>query len=396
MDRAPVILVLGGGDSPERDVSLQTARGVAKALRERGFGVLALDPAVPVNPPTDDIDGVFGDARIGETPPRPDDDAHAARAEFVRIVSAWEALGVDAVFVGLHGGAGEDGTVQAILDYVGVPYTGSPPEACALAMDKARARRLAVAAGVDVAPGVVLDARRWPQLAAAPSAGRASSGGGPDAGVPRRAEPDAAPGAGPAAPSPPTLVELVRRDVGDLPVVVKPNAQGSSVGLSIVRAWDDLGRAVGEAFAVDERVLVERYVAGREVTQAVVEGIDALPVLEVRPRSGVYDYRHKYQPGYTDYLVPAPIDADAARRVAEATRRVVDALGLEGYARIDFRLDPAGRAVLLEANTLPGMTATSLVPKACAAVGVDYGALCERIVRHALARAARRRGGDQA
>lgn len=346
MTRRKTVLVLAGGDSPERDVSFDSARGIAGALVEAGYRVLVADPARPSGTPTEQLDEVFPHTGIGTEPVVPEEDVDGARCEFTRVLSAWQAYGVDVVFMGLHGGAGEDGTIQAVLEYVGVPFTGSRAAACALAMDKQRTKHLARFAGVPVVPGVVLDA------------GAHASG---------------------------TLEQTVRETVGKPPLVVKPNAQGSSVGLSIVNSYTQLDAAVEAAFAVDDHVLVEHYIDGQELTQTYLEGQNNIPVLEICPRSGVYDYVHKYQPGQTEYRVPAPIDEGIAQLVAHSARQTIHALGLRHYARIDFRLDHEGNHYLLEANALPGMTSTSLVPKSCAAIGINYTEVCDRIVRMALA-----------
>jgi D-alanine-D-alanine ligase len=338
--RTHTILLLAGGDSAERDVSLASGRGIARALRENGHRVLVVDPARPDVAPTEYDDAVFGDAKIGAEPPRIDPDVFRARAEFVKLLAQIQSFKVDVVFNGLHGGAGEDGTVQAVLEYLGIPFTGSGAAGSAFAMDKQRAKILAAEAGVLVPPGLYFE--------------RSALHAG-------------------------TLEQQVRESVG-LPAVVKPNAQGSSVGLTIVKDFKDLDAAAQLAFESDTSILVERYIEGREITQAILEGGPDLPVLEIRPRSGLYDYFHKYQSGNTEYLVPAPIEDSVARDVLESARRAFTALKLHTYTRFDYR------PYLLEANTLPGMTATSLVPKAAAVVGMSYNDVCEFIVQKALER----------
>lgn len=340
------VLVLAGGDSAERDVSLSSSRGIAAALRDAGHRVLVVDPARPHIAPTEYDDAVFGDGTIGAEPPRIGGDIHAARSQFVDLLARREGFGADIVFNGLHGGAGEDGTIQAVLEYLGIPFTGSGAAASALAMDKQRSKVVAAHAGVPVAPGLYFE--------------RSALAAG-------------------------TLEHQVRESVG-LPVVVKPNAQGSSVGLSVVTSFADVDKAARIAFERDDTILVERFIEGREITHAVLEGGPELPVLEIRPRSGLYDYFHKYQSGNTEYIVPAPIEPDVARAVQVSAHRAFDALGLSVYARMDFRLDPDGQHYLLEANTLPGMTALSLVPKSAATVGMSYTELCDFIVRRSLER----------
>jgi D-alanine-D-alanine ligase len=340
------VMLLAGGDTAERDVSLSSSRGIAKALRESGHRVLVCDPARPHIAPTEYDEAIFGDAKIGAEPPVIDIDIAAARAEFVKLLLRADTFKVDIVFMGLHGGAGENGTIQGILEYLGLPFTGSSATACAHAMDKQRAKILAEAAGVPVPPGLHFEA-------SALAAG--------------------------------TLEQQVREFVG-LPAVVKPNSQGSSVGLTIVDKFSDLDAAARLALSCDKSVLVERYIEGRELTQAVLEDGPDTPVLEIRPKGGLYDYFHKYQSGNTEYLVPAPIDAAVARAVRDSSKTTFAALGLSVYSRIDFRLDSNNRHYMLEANTLPGMTPLSLVPKACDAAGMSYVELCDWIVRRSLAR----------
>lgn len=341
-----LVLLLAGGDSPERDVSLASSRGIAKALREAGHRVLIADPAQPRVAPTEYDEAIFDGASIGVEPPKIGTDIDEARAAFVRMLASREDWDFDVVFNGLHGGVGENGTLQAVLDYLGIPYTGSGAAASALAMDKQRAKIIAEAAGVPVPKGLHIE--------------RSSLASG-------------------------TLEQQVRESLG-LPLVVKPNAQGSSVGLSLVHSFADLDAAARRAFEVDDSILIERYIEGREITQAIVEGAPDFPLLEIKPKSGLYDYQHKYQAGSSEYLVPAPVDDSIARDVLASSKRAFAALGLSVYTRLDFRLDPQGRHYLLEANTLPGMTALSLVPKSAAAVGISYTELCDRIVRESLAR----------
>ena len=340
-----VVLLLAGGDSPERDVSLTSSRGIAKALRDAGHRVLVADPAKPGGTPTEYDEAIFDGTKIGTEPPRIGD-VRDARAAFVRLLSARSDWDFDIVFNGLHGGAGENGSLQAVLDYLGIPYTGSGAAASALAMDKQRSKIIAASAGVPVPQGLHVE--------------RSALGVG-------------------------TLEQQVRESMG-LPLVVKPNAQGSSVGLSIVHSYEELDAAARKAFDVDDSILIERYIEGREITQAIVEGAPDLPLLEIKPKSGLYDYQHKYQAGSSEYLCPAPVDEKVAKDVLISTKRAFAALGLSVYSRLDFRLDPNGKHYLLEANTLPGMTATSLVPKAAATVGISYAELCDRIVRESLAR----------
>jgi len=339
------VLVLAGGDSAERDVSLDSARGMAQAAAKAGHRVLVADPARPDIVPSEDLAPVFGDAAIGEAPPNVIDDVYGAREKFVQMLADHRAYGADLVLNGLHGGVGEDGTVQAVLEFLGIPYTGSGAAACALAMDKHRSKHIVQSLGVPVAESVFL--RR--------SAIEAGS------------------------------IEAAVRERLSLPVVVKPNNQGSSVGLTVVASERDLAEAADKALRHDDNVIVEEYIAGFEITAAVLEG-ENLPLLEIRPKSGLYDYFHKYQHGATEYLVPAPVDVGVADAIAESSRQAFHALGCRVYGRVDFRLGEDGRHYFLEVNTLPGMTSTSLVPKAAKHVGIDYTQLVDRILRLSLNR----------
>jgi D-alanine-D-alanine ligase len=249
-----------------------------------------------------------------------------------------EITGADCVFLALHGGQGEDGTVQAVLDMAGVTYTGSGHLASALAMDKHLTKVVLRAAGVATA--------NWMM-------------------------------------SPPEGLDPA--DVGrhlDWPVVVKPSKQGSTVGLSIVREPGELAAAIREAFRFDDEVMVERFVPGQELTVGIL-GDQVLPTIEIKPVKELYDYECKYTPGMAEEFV-AELSPEVQSKLADQATRAFAALKLGGYARIDFRLDPHGQPWCLEANTLPGMTPTSLIPLAAGAAGVLFPDLCERIVQLAL------------
>lgn len=337
------VVVLMGGSSMERDVSLATGRGVARALSSRGHAVVPLDPAAGRRLELDHL----AEHRIGEAPPAEAEERSLVLAENPEIGKC------DAVFVALHGGIGEDGTLQALLDLAGVPYTGSGMLASALAMDKSRAKTLLRAMGVP-SPREILLERRVDGVASAHAV---------------------------------TAADV--RALGGYPVVVKPNAQGSSVGVHIVAEASELEAALDDAFQYGA-VLVEEFIPGREVTVAVLDG-EALPVVEIIPEAGFYDYRHKYTKGQTRYVVPAELPAEVAAEVSRLGTLAFGALGCAGVARIDFRLTPENRAYFLEANTVPGMTETSLVPMAARARGISYEDLVERLVVSATARGGARK-----
>lgn len=343
------ITVLLGGGSAEREVSLSSGLRVAAALRSRGHAVTCLDPVAEVLTP--DEEARLLAAGVGSAPPSLEAFGAGGGASLSPALAFHPAVrDADVVFLGLHGGQGEDGTVQALLDLAGVCYTGSGHLASALAMDKHLSKVVMRAAGVQVADWVM-----------APT-----------------------PGSGASLDVDATIAAL------GLPLVVKPSAQGSTVGLSIVETPAALPGAVAEAFRFDRAVMVERFVPGRELTVGIV-GREVLPVIEIRPVKALYDYECKYTPGMAEEFVATLPEPVAARLGAQAML-AFQSLGLRGYARIDFRLAPDGEPYCLEANTLPGMTPTSLIPQAAAAAGVLFPALCERIVEEALADRGSRRG----
>jgi D-alanine-D-alanine ligase len=246
--------------------------------------------------------------------------------------------GIGVAFIALHGRFGEDGCIQGALELARIPYTGSGVAASALSMSKSLAKRVVAAAGVPVAPDALYDG--------------ASAEGAP-------------------------LPEF------GLPAVVKPDREGSTVGVSIVRNPGEWPGMLAAAARFDRRVLVEAYVAGRELTVAVVNG-RVLPAIEVRPKSGFYDYEAKYHSqGQTEYLIPVPMEHEVLARAADFTRRAAEALCLRGAARIDYRVDASGQLYFLEANTIPGMTETSLLPKAARFDGLGFDDLVEEILEDA-------------
>ncbi len=347
------IAVLYGGVSAEREVSLVSGRAVGMALAERGHDVLLVDPALgdsPVGPGE-----ATAAAEIGKAPP-------AVRGETGSTLAAvaGEAVrGADVVFVALHGGSGEDGTVQGMLELAGKRYTGSGVLASALAMDKRAAKVIFRRASVPTPDWCVLTRERL-----LPPDAR---GGAPT--LPDDFDPD-------------RMAEAVEA-VGGYPVVVKPNDQGSTVGLTVVREERRLAAAVDLAFEYSPHVLVEAFVPGRELTVAVLGG-EALPVVEVLPKRGLYDYESKYTKGMTDYSCPADLPSSISERLRHHALDAFAALGCRGYARVDFRLSPGGQDFCLEVNTVPGMTKMSLVPMAARAVGLAFPDLVERIVQMAL------------
>ncbi|MGE5664090.1 MAG: D-alanine--D-alanine ligase [Deltaproteobacteria bacterium] len=251
-------------------------------------------------------------------------------------LEAIRKAGVDVAFLALHGRFGEDGCIQGALELARLPYTGSGVAASALAMSKVLAKRVVAAAGVPCAADAVYEG---------------------------------------AALSDPALPAF------GFPAVVKPDREGSTVGIGIVRGPDGWRGAMAEAAKFDSRILVEAYIPGREITVGIVNG-RVLPAIEIVPKSGsgFYDYKSKYTAGQTEYVIPVPMDRDILGRASDFTRRAAAALFLRGAARIDYRIDPAGNLFFLEANTIPGMTETSLLPKAARFDGTAFEDLVEEIL----------------
>src|SRR5262245_15914200 len=242
------------------------------------------------------------------------------------------------VFLALHGTYGEDGTVQAQLEKAGVPYTGCDAEASRIGFDKALTKQRCLQAGVPTARFTLVDspAASWPMG-------------------------------------------------WDPPVVLKPARQGSSVGLQFVERVADWSKALGEAMRYDSQVLMEEKVAGRECTVGILAE-ETLPIVEVRPKTGIYDYQTKYTSGTTEYFCPAPFDDATAKRICVAALGAFKAIGGRDYSRVDVIVRANGEPVVLEVNTLPGMTETSLLPKAAAAAGIGYAELCQKMVELAMKR----------
>ncbi|HEX2091356.1 MAG TPA: D-alanine--D-alanine ligase [Longimicrobiaceae bacterium] len=336
------VAVLFGGTSAERDVSIASGAQVMKALREAGHQVIAVDTARGVLNPGEERRLLS--AGVAPTPPDPGE-LELIRAEASGPLPATADLrDIDVVFLTLHGGTGEDGTIQALLDLTGIPYVGSGHRASATAMDKDLSKRLFRAAGIPT-----------PEWLMAP------------------ADP-----------------EEVRDRVG-YPVVVKPNKQGSTVGLTVVREPSGLETAIEEAYRHDDEVMLERFVPGRELTCGILAD-QPLAVGEIIPRrSEIFDYESKYQEGGAEEIFPADLTDEQTRTVQELALRAHRTLKLEGFSRVDFRMDEQGTPWCLEVNTLPGMTATSLLPQSAKAAGISFPELCDRICRLAVERHQRRK-----
>jgi D-alanine-D-alanine ligase len=309
------VLVLMGGMSAEREVSLNTGRAVAAALQTAGYTVLTydLDPAGGR--------GVYD------------------------LVTSPDLKSAEVVFIALHGGEGEDGKIQALLELLGVPYTGSGVRASSVCMDKSISKVIFERHGIETPPWACLEEEA----------------------------------------DEPTVVRKAVESLGGWPVVVKPVDQGSTIGISIVQGADGLAAAIGLAHRYSPRVILERYIDGRELSVAIL-GREVLPMVEIRPKEGFYDYECKYTKGKTDYCCPAPLEDGIRRRIDRDAMAAYRALGCEGFGRVDLRLGHDGVPYFLEVNTIPGMTETSLVPMGAKARGISFPGLCDRITQLALHR----------
>ena len=332
------IVVLCGGLSNERDVSITSGSCVARSLRERGHSVVLLDMFLgyggDCSDPTKLFDEQQQDLRYSVGEETPDIASLIASGDGSRlgknVISICRAA--DIVFLALHGEDGEDGKIQATLDMYGVKYTGSGYLGSAIAMNKELSKTLVKAAGIPTAPAITL--RKGEDIQASPW----------------------------------------------IPCVVKPCSGGSSVGTSIVRTQEEFSAALEFAFKYEDDVLVEKYIKGRELTVGVMDG-KAMPSIEIVLKNGWYDYKNKYQAGFAEEICPAPISAEDEERLGRLAERVSKALMVDVYCRADFIMDDDdGEIYCLEANTLPGMTPTSLVPQMAAEQGMSYGELCEKII----------------
>ena len=298
------------------------------ALRARGHIVRVMDPA------SDATEAELRQlASVKREPP-----SKEALAKLTTNVVRLAGIKADVVFLGLHGGQGEDGTLQAVLDILGLRYTGSGHIGSAIAFDKQLSKTLFRAAGVSTADWLMA----------------------------------------------PASAQTVEKTLG-WPVVVKPSKEGSTVGLSVVKAPKDLDAAIKEAFRYDDEVIIERFIPGRELTVAVL-GEVALPIGEIFPKHEIYDYECKYTVGMAHEEFPAKLPPDVTAHIQDQAVKAFRALKLSGCARIDFRLDAGNVPYCLEANTLPGMTGTSLVPQAAEAAGIAFEELCDRIAHLARGR----------
>ncbi len=326
------VALLVGGTSPEREVSKNTGKSILKALYDLGYKVKVIDPAFGLNQPKE-IEKFFQEKDFTERTNR----------NFVEAINSTMFDDVDVAFIALHGKWGEDGAIQSLLELRGIKYTGSKVLASSLAMDKCMAKVMFQHFDVNTPRWFVVNQND----------------------------------------SDFDLIKTKIKKFFGYPCVIKPNDEGSTIGLTICRGDVEVSQAVIKAQQFSKKVLVEEYIPGHELTVAVLEQ-RALPVLEIKPKSGFYDYENKYTQGRTDYIVPAEIPQKITEHLQHQALLAFNSIGCESYARIDFRVTNDFKSYCLEVNTLPGMTSTSLVPKMAKAAGISFEDLIDRIIKNSL------------
>lgn len=332
MNKQLKVLLLLGGTSPEREVSKSTGKSVYQAMQNLGYDVVVIDPAYGINQPFD-VEDYFSKKDFSDI-------SNENYLDAINLISPGE---IDVAFLALHGKYGEDGTIQSLLELKGIKYTGSKVLSSALAMDKIMSKILFEEYNVPTP--------KWFHFKKNEFSGY-------------------------------EVNDLIIKKFG-YPAVIKPNDQGSTVGLTICKTPDQLNEAIPNAFEFSDRVLVEEFIPGRELTVAVLDNT-ALPVLEIKPKHGIYDYECKYTAGMSDYIVPAEIPDIVSQSLQKIAVQAYHSLRCEVYARVDFRLSNQNEPYALEVNTLPGMTSLSLVPKMAKAVGISFEQLVEKIINLSL------------
>lgn len=344
------IIVLAGGLSTERDVSLSSGAVICRTLLEKGHDAFLLDVFLGFPCDSDKLDQVFTlpdhGLNITDTIRAEAPDLNAVKASRSDQTDCFLGPNVielcrmaDITFLGLHGGEGENGKLQATFDLLGIRYTGPDSLGCAIAMDKGITKHIFQQSGVDTPRGVCIHKNKKKKALA---------------------------------------------DLGlSLPVVVKPCSGGSSIGVYIAHTQEEYENALTSSFLYEEEVVIEEYIRGREFACGIIDG-EALPPIEIIPKSGFFDYANKYQAGASEEICPADISKEISDRMQALTVRAYHALKLNVYSRADFLLDAEGNLYCLEVNTLPGMTSGSLLPKEALAAGIEYGDLCELIIQKSL------------
>lgn len=334
------IAVIFGGISTERNVSIAGGKSVIEALKSKGHNVIPIDPAFGA-----DI-YLTEEALIDLSKfPTIEELSQMSTKKYIDAVQSSIFDTVDVAFIVLHGKNGEDGLIQALLELRGIPYTGSGVKASALAMDKLASKNLFAAAGLLTPPWMIIRKNEFEDE---------------------------------------KIIKEIRKELGPK-IVIKPNDQGSSVGVSIILDGnlDAIKSGLQSGFTYSDILVVEQFIEGREITVGIL-GENALPVIEIIPKDEFYDYKHKYTKGNTEYVCPAEIPEDIAEFAQSMALICSNVIGASGFSRADFRLSEEGEPYLLELNTIPGFTSTSLVPMAAGKIGLEFPELCEEIIKIAL------------
>jgi D-alanine-D-alanine ligase len=326
------IALILGGTSPERKVSKSTGLSIYKALATLGYDTVLVDPAYGENQP-ENVEAFFAEK----------DFAEISNENYVKALNMKLFDSVDLAFLALHGRWGEDGTVQSLLELKGISYTGSKVLSSAITMDKTMSKILFQHYDIRTPKWVTVNCKSYNLF---------------------------------------SLQNEIKTEV-KFPCVIKPNDQGSTVGLTICDNESSVDEAVKLALQFSDKALIEEYIKGRELTVAILDD-DVFPVLEIKPKHGIYDYECKYTPGMSEYEVPAKISEELSDKLRKTSLAAFNALCCEGYARVDFLLNEDGVDYCLEVNTLPGMTSTSLVPKMAKSAGISFEELIDRIIKTSL------------
>ena len=326
------VALLLGGTSPEREVSKSSCYSIHKAIKSLGYEVKLIDPAYGTNQPEDES------AFFAEK-----DYTGISNKNYVDAVQSSLLEDIDVAFIGLHGKWGEDGTIQSLLELRGIKYTGSDVLSSAISMDKLMSKILFRHYDISTPNWLHIDKD---------------------------------------STDPEKVIESIESKI-KYPCVVKPNDQGSTVGLTICSSPEEVPSAVKLALGYSNKALIEEYISGHEVTVAILDK-KALPVLEIKPKHGLYDYECKYTSGMSEYEVPARFPEDVKKELQEQAVKAFNVLGCRGYGRADFRLSEDMKPYCLEINTLPGMTSTSLVPKMAKAIGISFEELIDTIIKLSL------------
>jgi D-alanine-D-alanine ligase len=326
------IALLLGGSSSERAISKSSSSSIYKALLALGYETILIDPAYGKNQPKEN-ETFFSQKDFSEVSTR----------NYLEAVNSSLFDDIDLAFLGLHGKWGEDGIIQSMLEVRRIKYTGSNVMSSAVAMNKAMSKIIFSHFNISTPKWLIAERKN-------------------------------------------SDTERIKKDIDEkigYPCIIKPNDEGSTVGLTVCNNSSEVDEGLKLSFKYSEKTMIEEFIEGRELTVAILDK-EALPVLEIRPKSGLYDYQSKYTKGMSEYFVPADIPANIAKSLQKESLAAFNALGCSVYGRIDFRLNRNNQFFCLEVNTLPGMTSTSLVPKMAKAVGISFEELIDRIIRLSL------------